>query len=99
MRDVQPGEALFIDLTAVVHAERCRTTRCSTCMFMFVYLARPDSVIGGVSVYQARLEMLGKTLAQRVVSNCPNEIDVVIPIPESSRPSAVQLAQQLGNLP
>jgi amidophosphoribosyltransferase len=61
-----------------------------------VYLARPDSVMDGISVYQARLN-LGETLAKRVVSTVPpNEIDVVIPIPESSRPSAAQLAQLLG---
>jgi amidophosphoribosyltransferase len=61
-----------------------------------VYLARPDSVIDGVSVYQARLNM-GETLAQRLVSTIPpSEIDVVIPIPESSRPSAMQLAQKIG---
>jgi amidophosphoribosyltransferase len=62
------------------------------CIFEFVYLARPDSVIDGISVYQARLN-LGETLAKRVISTVPpNEIDVVIPIPESSRPSAMQLA-------
>jgi amidophosphoribosyltransferase len=61
-----------------------------------VYLARPDSVIDGISVYQARLNM-GETLAQRVISTIPpSEIDVVIPIPESSRPSAMQLAQRIG---
>ncbi len=66
------------------------------CIFEFVYLARPDSVLDGISVYQARLN-LGETLAKRVVSTVPpNEIDVVIPIPESSRPSAMQLAQLLG---
>ena len=65
-------------------------------MFEYVYLARPDSVIDGVSVYQARLNF-GETLAQRVISTMPpNEIDVVIPIPESSRPSAMQLAQKIG---
>ena len=66
------------------------------CMFEYVYLARPDSVMDGVSVYQARLNM-GETLAQRVISTMPpSEIDVVIPIPESSRPSAMQLAQKIG---
>ncbi len=66
------------------------------CMFEYVYLARPDSVIDGVSVYQARLNF-GETLAQRVISTMPpNDIDVVIPIPESSRPSAMQLAQKIG---
>ena len=61
-----------------------------------MYLARPDSVLDGISVYQARLN-LGETLAKRVVSTVPpNEIDVIIPIPESSRPSATQLAHLLG---
>ena len=65
-------------------------------MFEYVYLARPDSVMDGISVYQARLNM-GETLAQRVISTMPpSEIDVVIPIPESSRPSAMQLAQKIG---
>jgi amidophosphoribosyltransferase len=97
IRDVQPGEALFVDLDGVVHAEQCaENTHLNPCMFEYVYLARPDSVIDGVSVYQARLNM-GETLAQRVISTMPpNEIDVVIPIPESSRPSAMQLAQKLG---
>ena len=73
-----------------------RTRACNPCMFEYVYLARPDSVMDGVSVYQARLN-LGETLAQRVISTMPpNEIDVVIPIPESSRPSAMQLAQKIG---
>jgi amidophosphoribosyltransferase len=97
VRDVQPGEALFVDLDGVVHAEQCADNPVlNPCMFEFVYLARPDSTIDGVSVYQARLEM-GETLAQRVISTMPpSEIDVVIPIPESSRPSAMQLAQKLG---
>jgi amidophosphoribosyltransferase len=65
-------------------------------MFEYVYLARPDSVLDGISVYQARLN-LGETLAKRVISTVPpSEIDVVIPIPESSRPSAMQLAHLLG---
>ncbi|MFM8664952.1 MAG: amidophosphoribosyltransferase, partial [Betaproteobacteria bacterium] len=66
------------------------------CIFEYVYLARPDSVIDGVSVYQARVNM-GQSLAQRVISMMPpSDIDVVIPIPESSRPSAMQLAVELG---
>ncbi|MBC7702313.1 amidophosphoribosyltransferase [Aquabacterium sp.] len=95
--DVKPGEALFIDLNGQVHAEQCAENPVlNPCMFEYVYLARPDSVMDGVSVYQARLNM-GETLAQRVISTMPpSEIDVVIPIPESSRPSAMQLAQKLG---
>jgi adenine/guanine phosphoribosyltransferase-like PRPP-binding protein len=94
---VAPGEAVFIDLPGQVHAQQCAPRRCCTpCMFEYVYLARPDSVMDGISVYQARLN-LGETLAKRVISTVPpNEIDVVIPIPESSRPSAMQLAHLLG---
>ena len=97
VRDVAPGEALFIDLDGNVHAQQCaEQPSLHPCVFEFVYLARPDSVIDGMSVYQARLNM-GETLAQRVISTMPpSEIDVVIPIPESSRPSAMQLAQKIG---
>ncbi|HWH74552.1 MAG TPA: amidophosphoribosyltransferase [Methylibium sp.] len=97
VRDVAPGEAVFIDLEGRVHAQQCAANpQLNPCVFEFVYLARPDSVIDGISVYQARLNM-GETLAQRLISTMPpSEIDVVIPIPESSRPSAMQLAQKIG---
>jgi amidophosphoribosyltransferase len=97
LRDVAPGEAIFIDVDGRLHSQQCAEhPTLNPCMFEFVYLARPDSVLDGISVYQARLN-LGETLAQRVISTMPpNEIDVVIPIPESSRPSAMQLAQKLG---
>jgi amidophosphoribosyltransferase len=96
-RNIDPGEAVFIDLQGKVHAQQCaEAPQLSPCIFEFVYLARPDSVMDGISVYQARLN-LGETLAKRVISTVPpNEIDVVIPIPESSRPSAAQLAHLLG---
>jgi len=96
-RDVSPGEAVFIDLQGKMMAQQCADAPVlNPCIFEFVYLARPDSVMDGISVYRARLN-LGETLAKRVVSTVPpNEIDVVIPIPESSRPSAAQLAQLLG---
>jgi amidophosphoribosyltransferase len=96
-RDVAPGEAVFIDLQGKMLAQQCADAPVlNPCIFEFVYLARPDSVMDGISVYQARLN-LGQTLAKRVVSTVPpSEIDVVIPIPESSRPSAAQLAQLLG---
>ncbi|HYN61652.1 MAG TPA: amidophosphoribosyltransferase [Rubrivivax sp.] len=97
LRDVAPGEAIFIDVDGRLHTRQCAEhPTLHPCMFEFVYLARPDSVLDGISVYQARLN-LGETLAQRVISTMPpSEIDVVIPIPESSRPSAMQLAQKLG---
>ena len=96
-RHVQPGEAVFIDLEGKVHSRQCADhAKLYPCIFEYVYLARPDSVLDGISVYQARLN-LGETLAKRVISTVPpNEIDVIIPIPESSRPSAMQCAQLLG---
>ena len=96
-RDVAPGEAVFVDLQGKVHSEVCvEGAQLNPCIFEFVYLARPDSTLDGISVYQARLN-LGETLAKRVISTVPpNEIDAVIPIPESSRPSATQLAHLLG---
>ena len=96
-RDVAPGEAIFIDLDGKMHARQCADNpTLQPCMFEYVYLARPDSVMDGISVYQARLN-LGESLAQRLISTIrPAEIDVVIPIPESSRPSAMQLAQKIG---
>ena len=96
-RDVAPGEAIFITSEGQVHAHQCaENPSLHPCMFEYVYLARPDSIMDGISVYQARLN-LGETLAQRLISTIPpSEIDVVIPIPESSRPSAMQLAQKIG---
>jgi amidophosphoribosyltransferase len=96
-RHVAPGEAIFIDLQGGVHSQQCaESPKLYPCIFEYVYLARPDSVLDGISVYQARLN-LGETLAKRVISTVPpNEIDVVIPIPESSRPSAMRLAQLTG---
>jgi amidophosphoribosyltransferase len=96
-RNLEPGEAVFVDLQGNIHARQCADhPQLSPCIFEFVYLARPDSVMDGISVYQARLN-LGETLAKRVVSTVPpSEIDVIIPIPESSRPSATQLAHLLG---
>ena len=96
-RDVLPGEAVFVANDGQMQFQQCADqVSHNPCIFEYVYLARPDSVLDGISVYQARLN-LGKTLAKRVVSTVPpNEIDVVIPIPESSRPSAMELAKLLG---
>jgi amidophosphoribosyltransferase len=96
-RDVAPGEAIFIDLEGRLHARQCaERPSLNPCVFEYVYLARPDSVMDGVSVYHARLH-LGETLAQRIINAMPpSDIDVVIPIPESSRPSAMQLAHRIG---
>jgi len=96
-RDIAPGEAVFASLDGQVSAQQCAEhPSLHPCIFEYVYLARPDSVMDGISVNQARLN-LGEALARRVISTVPpSEIDVVIPIPESSRPSATQLAQLLG---
>jgi amidophosphoribosyltransferase len=97
VRDVDPGEAIFIDFQHRLHHRQCaQNPVLAPCIFEYVYLARPDSVIDGVSVYETRLRM-GEYLADKVISQIPvDEIDVVIPIPDSSRPSAMQLAQRLG---
>ena len=96
-RDIAPGEAVFITNDGQLHTEQCAAkSELHPCVFEYVYLARPDSTKDGISVYQARLNM-GETLAKRVISTVPpSEIDAIIPIPESSRPSAMQLAQLLG---
>jgi amidophosphoribosyltransferase len=96
-RDIAPGEAVFINLEGQAHFMQCAdASLLKPCIFEYVYLARPDSTMDGISVYQARLN-LGETLAKRVVSAVPpTDIDVIIPIPESSRPSATQLAHLLG---
>jgi len=97
VRDLEPGEAIFIDVEHRMQTRQCaQAPSYAPCIFEYVYLARPDSVIDGVSVYEARLRM-GEFLAEKVRANIPvSEIDVVIPIPDSSRPSAMQLAQVLG---
>ena len=96
-RNIAPGEAIFVTQDGAVHAQQCADKpMLQPCIFEFVYLARPDSTMDGISVYQARLN-LGEALAKRVVSTVPpSDIDVIIPIPESSRPSATQLAHLLG---
>lgn len=96
LRDVEPGEAIFIDLDGNFYSKKCVSDKkISPCIFEYVYLARPDSVIDGVSVYQTRLNM-GETLAEKIKSSLKDEkIDVVIPIPDTSRPTALQVAQKL----
>ncbi|BBP03651.1 amidophosphoribosyltransferase [Sulfuriferula plumbiphila] len=97
MRDVAPGEAVYIDEAGQFHSMQCaQQTKYYPCIFEYVYLARPDSVIDGVSVYESRLRM-GESLAEKIRRDWSHlPIDVVIPIPDTSRPSALQLANQLG---
>lgn len=97
VRDIAPGEAVYIDLEGKLHTRQCaEQPMLSPCIFEFVYMARPDSIIDDVSIYKARLRM-GKKLAQKILRERPNhDIDVVIPIPDTSRPSAMELAYNLG---
>ena len=97
VRDVAPGEAVFIDMDGHFYSRQCaKNPVLSPCIFEYVYLARPDSVIDGISVYQTRLHM-GESLAEKIHREwAHHEIDVVIPIPDTSRPSALQLANALN---
>lgn len=98
IRSIAPGEAVFIpfDGSAVYSRQCAEHSRLLPCLFEYVYFARPDAVIDGVSVYQARVDM-GVALAEKVRRSMDiDEIDVVMPIPDTSRTSAMQLAQHLG---
>jgi len=97
VRDVEPGEAVFIDMEGNFYSRQCSDeAKLNPCIFEYVYLARPDSVIDGVSVYQTRLDM-GKSLAEKIKREwADKKIDVVIPIPDTSRPSALQVGLALG---
>lgn len=97
LRDVEPGEAIFIDMDGNLFSRQCaEAPKLTSCIFEYVYLARPDSVIDGVSVYQTRLDM-GVSLAEKIKREWPDKkIDVVIPIPDTSRPSALQLGIALN---
>ena len=96
-RDIKPGEAIFISSSGHLFSRICaEQTRLNPCIFEYVYFARPDSVIDGISVYQARLNQ-GKTLAERILNEWPDhDIDAVIPIPDSGRIAALQMANSLG---
>ena len=95
--DLRPGEAIYIDTQGTMHIKQCADkTTLSPCIFEYVYLARPDSIIDDIYVYKARLRM-GVKLGRKILREMPNhDIDVVIPIPDTSRPSAMELAYHLG---
>ncbi|HCN71789.1 MAG TPA: amidophosphoribosyltransferase [Pusillimonas sp.] len=97
VRDVQPGEAIIIDEDGNLSSRQCAESPSLTpCLFEYVYFARPDSLMDGVSISHARLHM-GEYLADNVAKSLRlGEIDVVMPIPDSSRPSAMQLAARLN---
>jgi len=97
VRDVKPGEAIFLDMnTGQCHTRVCHPSpRYAPCIFEYVYFARPDSIMDGVSVYESRLKM-GEKLAEKILRLYPNHnIDVVVPIPDTSRTSALQAAYRL----
>ncbi|WP_298143465.1 amidophosphoribosyltransferase [uncultured Acinetobacter sp.] len=97
-RDIEPGEAIFIDMDGNLFSRQCAAApKYSPCIFEYVYFARPDAIIDGISVYKARLKM-GEQLAQKILREWGEEhdIDVVIPIPDTSRTSALELANTLG---
>jgi len=95
--DVAPGEAIFIDVAGVLHRRQCaKNPKLSPCIFEHVYFARPDSIMDGISVYKARLRQ-GEKLAEKILRENPDhDIDVVIPIPDSSRVAGQALAHKLG---
>ncbi|NII09106.1 amidophosphoribosyltransferase [Oleiagrimonas sp. C23AA] len=97
LRDVEPGEAVFISETGQMHSRQCaESPKHSPCIFEYVYLARPDSMIEDVSVYKARLRM-GEKLGEKILRDWPDhDIDAVIPIPDTSRTAASALAAVLG---
>ncbi|MDC6134215.1 amidophosphoribosyltransferase, partial [Burkholderia gladioli] len=97
VRDVAPGEAIFIGQDGSFHSQQCaENPSLNPCMFEWVYLARPDSCLDGVPVYNVRLRM-GDYLAEKIKRELKDvKIDVVMPIPDSSRPAAMQVANKLG---
>ncbi|MFC1733911.1 amidophosphoribosyltransferase [candidate division KSB1 bacterium] len=94
LRDVAPGEAIYIDKNNELHSSQCAKAITRPCIFEYVYLARPDSMIDGISVYKTRLRM-GQYLAKQIKKDKLN-LDVVIPVPETSRHIAITLASELN---
>ncbi|WGL17832.1 amidophosphoribosyltransferase [Microbulbifer bruguierae] len=97
VRDVAPGECIYIELDGTVHSEQCaENPQLRPCIFEHVYFARPDSIMDGVSVHKARLRQ-GEHLAEKILRERPDhDIDVVIPIPDSSRSAGQMAAHRLG---
>ncbi len=97
LRDVGPGEAVLVDEQGQMHSKQCvEAPRHTPCIFEYVYFARPDSIMDNISVYKARMRM-GELLAEKIRNERPeHDIDVVIPVPDTSRTSALQVAQLLG---
>jgi amidophosphoribosyltransferase len=100
-RDLEPGEAIVVTMDGTVHTRKCISEEAGSsahapCIFEYVYFARPDSIMDGISVYESRLKM-GEKLGYQIMERYPShDIDVVMPIPDTSRTSAVQAAYVLG---
>ncbi len=97
VRDLEPGEAIFIESNGSLHTQQCaKNPQLNPCIFEHVYFARPDSIIDGISVYDARI-LMGENLAKKLLAKHPDhDIDVVIPVPDSSRYSALSLANAIN---
>src|SRR5690606_14697562 len=97
VRELEPGEAVYIDMSGKLHTRQCAENPVlSPCIFEYVYLARPDSMIDDIAVYKSRLRM-GEKLAAKILREWPDhDIDVVIPVPDTSRTVALELASRLG---
>ncbi|WP_067864030.1 amidophosphoribosyltransferase [Neptuniibacter marinus] len=97
VRDIAPGEAIYIDMDGNVFTQQCaEKTKLAPCLFEYVYLARPDSIMDEVNVHVSRMRM-GKNLADKIIRERPDhDIDVIIPIPDTSRTSAMEMAKELG---
>jgi len=97
VRDLEPGEAVYVDYAGTVNSRVCAPdTHKAPCIFEYVYLARPDSIIDGIAVHKTRLRM-GEKLAHKLMREWPDrDIDVVIPIPDTSRTAALQMSYELG---
>lgn len=94
LRDVAPGEAILIDLDGNMHSFQAVEGTLTPCIFEYVYLARPDSMLDGISVYKTQLRM-GQTLAKQIIE-ADLEIDCIIPVPDSARPVALEVANSMG---
>ena len=94
IRDMAPGEAILIDLDGNMHKRQCVEGKLTPCIFEYVYLARPDSMLDGISVYKTQLRM-GQTLAQQIIES-GFEIDAIIPVPDSARPAALEVSNITG---
>jgi amidophosphoribosyltransferase len=93
-RDILPGEVIFADINREIHNTRLSEEKHYPCIFEYVYFARPDSILDGISVYEARLN-LGRELSKKIKEKSL-DVDVIIPVPDTSRPAAVALAEELG---